>query len=411
MPKIDGIDRFCGLVSQNHNFGPTKAAAFRLGLGLEECQAEPKAGSSPHVGSAWARLAEPKSRGFAASGPGRNITTSEDACTVQGGKLISGRYLSEILRLVICELIDKSVLFLGQNMYKLEAAYGFDTAFLSLPESDPTDELLMGIGAHLHALLRARRLERGLVVLPRAGEADWEEGSEAECVWDRGGGEQDDVRGSGGWKYPGFADSVHEGLVDIFGEGRNIVTHHTEDGSGGGTADFARARGFLTNTGSWASDFRIAVKIIKPSIVGETIHSNANKVYFKNEHNLSCQRVMKDTASWKYLGFRNLALSNPGTTLQPTHSDTLSNTLHSPPTLRQPPSKSQGHGGDCRTRPSGHGVHGSARPFGGRTDRHRHFKPVHYLTLESTSEHLIAENILGLIIEFGRYDYYFCRLS
>ncbi|KAJ6521740.1 hypothetical protein B0H19DRAFT_1277614 [Mycena capillaripes] len=51
-----------------------KAAAFRLGLGLEECQAGPKAGSGPHVGSAWARLAEPKSRGFAASGPGRNIT-------------------------------------------------------------------------------------------------------------------------------------------------------------------------------------------------------------------------------------------------------------------------------------------------------------------------------------------------
>ncbi|KAF8155154.1 hypothetical protein K438DRAFT_1777862 [Mycena galopus ATCC 62051] len=64
----------CGLVSQNHDFGHTKAAAFRLGLGLEECQAEPKAGSSPNVGSAWARLAEPKSRGFAASGPGRNIT-------------------------------------------------------------------------------------------------------------------------------------------------------------------------------------------------------------------------------------------------------------------------------------------------------------------------------------------------
>ncbi|KAJ6465410.1 hypothetical protein C8R45DRAFT_1079897 [Mycena sanguinolenta] len=36
--------------------------------------AGPKAGSGPHVGSARARLAEPKSRGFAASGPGRNIT-------------------------------------------------------------------------------------------------------------------------------------------------------------------------------------------------------------------------------------------------------------------------------------------------------------------------------------------------
>jgi len=41
-------------------------------------------------------------------------------------------------------------------------------------------------------------------------------------------------------KYPGFADRVHEGLVDIFGEkGRNIVTYHAEDGSGVGSAIIA----------------------------------------------------------------------------------------------------------------------------------------------------------------------------
>ncbi|CCM01376.1 uncharacterized protein FIBRA_03426 [Fibroporia radiculosa] len=49
-------------------------------------------------------------------------------------KLISGRYLGEILRLIICELIDDGVLFLGQNTYKLEIPYSFDTAFLSLME-------------------------------------------------------------------------------------------------------------------------------------------------------------------------------------------------------------------------------------------------------------------------------------
>ena len=49
-------------------------------------------------------------------------------------KLISGRYLGEILRLIICELIDEGVLFLGQNTYKLEIPYSFDTAFLSLME-------------------------------------------------------------------------------------------------------------------------------------------------------------------------------------------------------------------------------------------------------------------------------------
>jgi hexokinase len=49
-------------------------------------------------------------------------------------KLISGRYLGEILRLVICDLIDEGVIFLGQNTYKIEIAYSFDTAFLSLME-------------------------------------------------------------------------------------------------------------------------------------------------------------------------------------------------------------------------------------------------------------------------------------
>jgi hexokinase len=59
-------------------------------------------------------------------------------------KLISGRYLGEILRLVICDLIDEGVLFLGQNTYKIETTYSFDTAFLSLMERYDTfniDEL------------------------------------------------------------------------------------------------------------------------------------------------------------------------------------------------------------------------------------------------------------------------------
>jgi hexokinase len=63
-------------------------------------------------------------------------------------------------------LIDEGVLFLGQNTYKLENPYVFDTAFLSLMAwlaglsfllhlyssvpSDPTDELLMIIGIFSH---------------------------------------------------------------------------------------------------------------------------------------------------------------------------------------------------------------------------------------------------------------------
>lgn len=58
-------------------------------------------------------------------------------------------------------------------------------------------------------------------------------------------------------KYPGFADRIHEGLVDIFGEkGRNIVTYHAEDGSGIGSAIVAGAFPLtcfpLTRTDAWA---------------------------------------------------------------------------------------------------------------------------------------------------------------
>lgn len=42
------------------------------------------------------------------------------------------------------------MLFLGQNTYKIEIPYSFDTAFLSLMELDPTEELLMIIGIFNH---------------------------------------------------------------------------------------------------------------------------------------------------------------------------------------------------------------------------------------------------------------------
>ncbi|KAF8558656.1 hexokinase [Imleria badia] len=163
-------------------------------------------------------------------------------------KLISGRYLGEILRLVVCELIDEGVLFLGQNTYKLEKPYCFDTAFLSLMESDPTDELLMiiGIFTHFFALettLAERQFFRALAKLIGRRAARLSSCGIAAIVKKMGYLEEGCSVGADGSlynKYPGFADRVHEGLQDIFGEkGRNIVTHHAEDGSGVGSAIIA----------------------------------------------------------------------------------------------------------------------------------------------------------------------------
>lgn len=163
-------------------------------------------------------------------------------------KLISGRYLGEICRLVICELIDEGVLFLGQNTYKLEKPYCFDTAFLSLMESDPTDELLMiiGIFTHFFALettLAERQFFRALAKLISRRAARLSSCGIAAIVSKMGYLDEGCSVGADGSlynKYPGFADRIHEGLVDIFGDkGRNIVTHHAEDGSGVGSAIIA----------------------------------------------------------------------------------------------------------------------------------------------------------------------------
>ncbi|KAI0055370.1 hexokinase [Artomyces pyxidatus] len=163
-------------------------------------------------------------------------------------KLISGRYLGEILRLVICELIDEGVLFLGQETYKIEIPYALDTAFLSLMESDPTEELLMiiGIFTHFFALettLAERQFFRALAKHVGRRAARLSACGIAAIVSKMGYLEEGCAVGADGSlynKYPGFADRVHEGLQDIFGDkGRNIVTYHAEDGSGVGSAIIA----------------------------------------------------------------------------------------------------------------------------------------------------------------------------
>ncbi|KAG6811771.1 hypothetical protein H0H92_005901 [Tricholoma furcatifolium] len=163
-------------------------------------------------------------------------------------KLIAGRYLGEILRLVICELVDEGVLFLGQNTYKLEVPYAFDTAFLSLMESDPTDELLMIIGIFTHffaveTTLAERQFFRALAKLIGRRAARLSACGIAAIVSKMNYLDEGCLVGADGSlynKYPGFADRIHEGLIDIFGEkGRNITTCHAEDGSGVGSAIIA----------------------------------------------------------------------------------------------------------------------------------------------------------------------------
>lgn len=163
-------------------------------------------------------------------------------------KMIAGLYLGEVFRLVLTELIESGHMFLGQNTYKLEKAYAVDTAFLSLMESDPTDELLTVIGVFsyffgLETTLEERVFFRDLAKLIGRRAARLSACGIAAIVSKKGYLEEGCAVGADGSlynKYPGFADRIHEALVDIFGEkGKNIVTHHAEDGSGVGSAIIA----------------------------------------------------------------------------------------------------------------------------------------------------------------------------
>ncbi|KAF8323783.1 hexokinase [Clavulina sp. PMI_390] len=163
-------------------------------------------------------------------------------------KLISGRYLGEIMRLVLCELIDEGVLFLGQNTYKLEIPYAFDTAFLSLMETDPTDELLTIIGLFTYffgveTTFEERQFFRSLAKLISRRSAYLSSCGIAAIVNKMGYLEEGCAVAADGslyGKYPGFSNRVHDGLTEIFGKkGQNIVTHLAEDGSGVGSAIIA----------------------------------------------------------------------------------------------------------------------------------------------------------------------------
>ncbi|KAM0749042.1 hexokinase [Meredithblackwellia eburnea MCA 4105] len=163
-------------------------------------------------------------------------------------KMIAGLYLGEIFRLVMCEMIDEGVLFLGQETYKVEKPYAFDTAFLSLIESDNTEELLTvtGLFAHFYSLTTTtaeRQFFKRLAQLIGTRAARLSACGIAAIVSKQGYLEEGCSIATDGSlynQYPRFPDRIAEGLVDIFGEkGRGIKTHHAEDGSGVGAAVIA----------------------------------------------------------------------------------------------------------------------------------------------------------------------------
>ncbi|KDN42395.1 putative hexokinase [Tilletiaria anomala UBC 951] len=163
-------------------------------------------------------------------------------------KMIAGLYLGELFRLCLVEMADDGDLFLGQNTYKIEKPYVFDTAFLSLMESDPTDELLTitGLFTHFFSLettIPERKFFRELAKLIGTRAARLSSCGIAALVTKMGLTEQGCGVGADGSlysKYPKFPERLQQALVDIFGEnGKKIQVRQAEDGSGVGSAIIA----------------------------------------------------------------------------------------------------------------------------------------------------------------------------
>ena len=163
-------------------------------------------------------------------------------------KMIAGLYLGELFRLCLNEMVDDGDLFLGQNTYKIEKPYVFDTAFLSLMESDPTDELLTITGLFTHffgidTTIAERKFFRELAKLIGTRAARLSSCGIAALVTkmeliEEGCGVGAD--GSLFSKYPKFPERLQQALVDIFGEnGKKIQVRQAEDGSGVGSAIIA----------------------------------------------------------------------------------------------------------------------------------------------------------------------------
>lgn len=115
------------------------------------------------------------------------------------------------MRLVICELVDEGVLFLGQNTYKLDTPYIFETAFLSLMERSvlcPDVIVLLMVCQrphgrtahdhwHLYAFLCLGNYACGAAILPSTGETDWQTSSAFKCLWYCVDCQQDGLSGGG----------------------------------------------------------------------------------------------------------------------------------------------------------------------------------------------------------------------
>lgn len=164
-------------------------------------------------------------------------------------KMIAGLYLGELFRLCLSEMIDEGKIFVGQNTYKLDSPFVFDTAFLSLMEADPTPELLTitGLFSHFFALettLPERKFFRSLAQLIGTRAARLSACGIAALVTKMGLADVGCGVGADGSlfsKYPGFTDRQMQALRDIFGEenGNKIKLYQAEDGSGVGSAIIA----------------------------------------------------------------------------------------------------------------------------------------------------------------------------
>lgn len=163
-------------------------------------------------------------------------------------KMISGYYLGEILRKVLCDLYDEETIFEGRNIESLRKPYSLDASFLSQIEEDPWENLTEVESLFLNKLgifvtESERKLIRRLAELIGTRSARLSACGVAAII------KQIDMQsghcgadGSVFNKYPHFKARMAEALSEIFEWSSKSYKSHpitvipAEDGSGVGAA-------------------------------------------------------------------------------------------------------------------------------------------------------------------------------
>ncbi|TPX33641.1 hexokinase [Synchytrium microbalum] len=160
-------------------------------------------------------------------------------------KMMSGKYLGELTRLVMLDLVEKGELFGGEASTELNSTYSFDTSYMSRIERDVSPELaetetILNVVMHIReSTLNDRMIVKRLCYLVGRRSARLASAGIAGLVKkiNKLDGCTVAIDGSLFVQYPRYANRMRGALQELLGaDAENISLDQARDGSGIGAA-------------------------------------------------------------------------------------------------------------------------------------------------------------------------------